>query len=42
MRTETQPLVLQGATLPSGTAPWYQRFYDPQDISFIERTLFIR
>jgi phosphatidylserine/phosphatidylglycerophosphate/cardiolipin synthase-like enzyme len=40
--TQTQPLVLQGATPPKGTAPWYQRFYDPNDISFVERTLFIR
>ncbi|MFL5346878.1 MAG: phospholipase D-like domain-containing protein [Hyalangium sp.] len=40
--TEAQPLVLQGATPAKGTAPWYQRFYDPQDISYIERTLFIR
>jgi phosphatidylserine/phosphatidylglycerophosphate/cardiolipin synthase-like enzyme len=40
--TEVQPLVLQGATLPKGTAPWYDRFYDPKDISYIERTLFIR
>jgi hypothetical protein len=40
--TETEPLVLQGSTLSGKTAPWYQRFYDPQDISFVERTLFIR
>lgn len=40
--TKTQPLILQGAKLSRNAVPWHQRFYDPKDISFTERTLLIR
>jgi hypothetical protein len=40
--TQSEPLILQGATPEKGTPPWYQRFYDPDDLSYVERTLFVR
>ena len=40
--TASAPLVLQGATLPKGTAPWWERYYDDNDLSYVERTLFSR
>jgi hypothetical protein len=40
--TKEVPLLLQGATPLKGMKPWWQRFYDPNDISSVERTLFVR
>lgn len=40
--TAAQPLMLQGPALPKGTAPWWQRYYDPKDLASVERTLFSR
>ncbi|HYI00534.1 phospholipase D-like domain-containing protein [Hyalangium sp.] len=40
--SQTQPLILQGSKLEKGAKPWWQRFYDPEDISYVERTLFVR
>jgi len=38
----SKPLTLQGATRPKGTAPWWKRYYDEDDLSYVERTLFSR
>jgi hypothetical protein len=40
--TKAAPLMLQGAKLSKKTAPWWKRYYDPKDLAFVERTLFIR
>jgi phosphatidylserine/phosphatidylglycerophosphate/cardiolipin synthase-like enzyme len=40
--TQSQPLILQGATPAKDTPPWWHRFYDPDDLSYVERTLFVR
>ncbi|MBN1209482.1 MAG: hypothetical protein JXB05_31815 [Myxococcaceae bacterium] len=40
--TKSSPLMLQGAKRSKKTPPWYQRFYDPKDMFYVERTLFAR
>jgi hypothetical protein len=40
--TKAAPLVLQGAKRSKKTPPWWQRYYDPDDLFFVERTLFSR
>jgi hypothetical protein len=40
--TQSVPLLLQGATPAKGTQPWWQRYYDRDDINYVERTLFSR
>jgi phosphatidylserine/phosphatidylglycerophosphate/cardiolipin synthase-like enzyme len=40
--TKAAPLVLQGAKRSRKTPPWWQRYYDPKDLRFVERTLFAR
>lgn len=40
--TKSQPLVLQGPKRKKGTPAWWERYYDPDDLNFVERTLFAR
>jgi hypothetical protein len=40
--TKTAPLTLQGPKLKKGQKAWYERYYDPDDLNFVTRTLFVR